>query len=123
MNVSFDFDGTLHRDGHPLWPSLALLRWHEQCGHHVVIVTTRTRSHEDATWKRDHEPDRVIVDEFVSRYRLPVRGVFFTEHQPKAKKLAQYGIELHYDDDPEEVSVAQAVGIQCVLLNGVSFNV
>jgi len=22
MNVSFDFDGTLHRDGRPLWPAM-----------------------------------------------------------------------------------------------------
>lgn len=123
MIVSFDFDGTLHRDGHPLWPSLALLRRHEQCGHHVVIVTTRTRSHEDSAWQRDHEPDRVIVDDFVSRYRLPVRGVFFTEHEPKANTLVRHGIDLHYDDDPDEVTAAQAVGVQSVLLNGVSFHV
>lgn len=123
MNVSFDFDGTLHRDGHPLWPSLALVRWHEQCGHWVVIVTTRTRAHENPAWRRDHEPDRVIVDEFVSHYRLPIRSVFFTEHQPKVNTLARNGIELHYDDDPEEVALAQSAGIQAVLLNGVSFHV
>jgi acid phosphatase class B len=123
MNVSFDFDGTLHRDGHPLWPSLALLRWHDQCGHRVIIVTTRTQAHEDAEWWSVHEPDRVIINEFLSRYRLTVRGVLFTEHQPKANSLVRHGIELHYDDDPQEVTAAQAAGVQSVLLNGVSFHV
>ena len=123
MNVSFDFDGTLHREGHPLWPSLALVRWHEQCGHHVVIVTSRTECHEKAEWWRAHEPDRLVIAGFLSRYRLPVQDVFFTQHQPKADTLLRHGIELHYDDDPQEVALAQAAGVQSVLLNGVSFHV
>lgn len=123
MNVSFDFDGTLHRDGHPLWRSLALLRWHDQCGHRIVIVTSRTESHEKTEWWHLHEPDRVTIDAFLSRYRLPIGGIFFTEHQPKAVMLQRQGIELHYDDDPEEVALAQAAGVQSVLLNGVSFHV
>ncbi len=123
MNVSFDFDGTLHRDGRPLWPSLALLRWHDQCGHRVVIVTTRTQAHEDGDWCRVHEPDRVTIATFLLRYRLPVGCVFFTEHQQKVETLLRHGIELHYDDDPLEVTAAQAAGIQTVLLNGVSFHV
>ena len=123
MNVSFDFDGTLHRDGRPLWPCLALLRWHDQCGHRVVIVTTRTYAHEEADWWHVHEPNRVTVDAFLSRYRLHVGNVIFTDHQPKADTLLRHGIELHYDDDPLEVTSAQAAGVQAVLLNGVSFHV
>jgi acid phosphatase class B len=123
MNVSFDFDGTLHRDGHPLWPSLALLRWHDQSGHRVVIVTTRTESHEDPEWWNVHEPDRVTISAFLSRYGLPVGSVFFTEHRPKVDTLLRHEIELHYDDDPEEVTAAEAAGVQSVLLNGVSFHV
>lgn len=123
MNVSFDFDGTLHRDGRPLWPSLALLRWHNQCGHRVVIVTTRTESHEESEWWRIHEPHRVAIAAFLLRYLLPVQNVFFTQHQPKAETLTRHAIELHYDDDPREVAVAQALGIQSVLLNGVTLDV
>ena len=41
MNVSFDFDGTLHRDGRPLWPAMGLLRWHHDAGHRVFIVPKR----------------------------------------------------------------------------------
>ena len=77
----------------------------------------------ESPWWTAHEPDRVVIDKFLSRYRLPVRGVIFTEHQPKADTLLRHGIELHYDDDPREVALAQAAGIQSVLLNGVSFHV
>ena len=63
MNVSFDFDGTLHRDGRPLWPAMGLLRWHQQTGHRVMIVTTRTESHEHAAWWRVHDPHRPLAGE------------------------------------------------------------
>jgi len=123
MNVSFDFDGTLHRDGRPLWPALALLRWHHQSGHRVIIVTTRTESHERPAWCRVHEPDRVVVREFVKRYCLPVKDVVFTAHQPKAATLIRNGIELHYDDDPNEVALATEAGVRVVFLNGVTLHV
>ena len=123
MNVSFDFDGTLHRDGHPLWPAMGLLRWHQEAGHRVMIVTTRTESHELAAWWSVHEPNRVVVHEFVRRYRLPVQGVAFTAHQPKAATLVRNGIELHYDDDPAEEVSAAGTDIQVVVLNGVTFHV
>ena len=123
MIVSFDFDGTLHCDGRPLWPALTLLRWHHRMGHQVMIVTTRTESHEDPTWWRVHEPDRVVISEFLSRYRLPVHDVVYTSHHPKAATLARHRIELHYDDDPNEVDLATALGVQVVQLNGVSLHV
>ena len=123
MNVSFDFDDTLHRDGEPLWPTLALLRWHHESDHRLMIVTTRTESHEDPTWWRVHEPDRVVISEFLSRYRLPVHDVVYTSHHPKAATLARHGIELHYDDDPNEVDLTTALGVQVVQLTGVSLHV
>jgi len=122
MNVSFDFDGTLHRVGDPLWPAMALLRWHHQAGHRVMIVTTRTESHERSSWWRVHEPHRVLVHEFLSQYRLPVQGVEFTAHQPKVVTLLRNGIELHYDDDLVEEASAAGTGMHVVLLNGVTLH-
>ena len=122
MIVSFDFDGTLHRDGEPLWPTLALLRWHHQLGHRVMIVTTRTEAHEHPTWWRVHDPRRVVIADFLARYRLPVQSVIYTSHQAKAMTLVQRGIELHYDDDPNEVAMAADAGVQVVLLNGVALH-
>ena len=87
MNVSFDFDRTLHCDGRPLLPALILLRWHHRMVHRVMIVTTRTESHEDPTWSRVHEPNRVVVREFLKRFHLPVHGVAFTAHQSKVATL------------------------------------
>ncbi len=119
MNVSFDFDGTLHRKGKPLWPALGLLRLHHQSGHRVMIITTRTESHERAAWWRVHEPERVLVRKFLRRYRLPVRNVAFTAHQFKAATLVRNRIELHYDDDPSEEASASGTGVHVVLLHGV----
>jgi len=122
MNVSFDFDGTLHRDGRPLWPAMGLLRWHHQSDHRVMIVTTRTETHEHPTWWRVHEPRRVLIADFLARYRLPVQSVIYTSHLAKAETLVRRGIELHYDDDPNEVAMAADTGVQVVLLNGVTLH-
>ena len=123
MNVSFDFDGTLHREGRPLWPAMGLLRWHHDAGHRVTIVTTRTESHERPSWWRIHEPGRVLVHGFIKRYRLPVKHVAYTAHQPKIDTLIRQGIELHYDDDSAEEAAAVGTGVHIVLLNGVTFHV
>ena len=123
MNVSFDFDGTLHRDGRPLWPAMGLLRWHHQSDHRVTIVTTRTEAHERASWWRVHEPHRVLIRDFLRRFRLPALNVAFTSHQPKVATLIRNGIELHYDDDPAEEASAAGSNVQVVLLNGVTIHV
>lgn len=123
MNVSFDFDGTLHRGGRPLWPTMRLLRWHHEAGHQLMIVTTRTEAHERPSWWQVHEPNRVLVHAFLRRYRLPVRGIAFTSHQPKAATLIRNAINLHYDDDPTEEAAAVGTGVHIVLLNGVTFHV
>ena len=123
MNVSFDFDGTLHRDGRPLWPAIGLLRWHHDAGHRVIIVTTRTKSHERPSWWRIHEPDRLLVHGFIKRYRLPVKHVAYTSHQPKIDTLIRLGIDLHYDDDPAEEAAVCGTGVHIALLNGVTLNV
>lgn len=122
MNVSFDFDGTLHRDGDPIHVTLDLLRWHDQRGDRVLIVTTRTEFHEALDWWHAHEPDRVLVADFIASHHLPVQSVIFTAHEPKAASLARHGIDLHYDDDPAEIAAAAAIGIRAVLLNGVAIH-
>lgn len=122
MNVSFDFDGTLHRDGDPIHVTMALLRWHDQRGDHVLIVTTRTESHEALEWRQAHEPHRVVVADFIASHHLPVQSVIFTAHEQKAASLARHGITLHYDDDPAEIAAAESIGIRAVLLNGVAIH-
>ena len=102
---------------------MGLLRWHHDVGHRVIIVTTRTESHERSSWWRLHEPDRVLVDRFINRYRLPVEHVAYTSHQSRIATLVRHDIELHYDDDPAEEAAAFGTGVHIVLLNGVTFHV
>jgi len=123
MNVSFDFDGTLHHNGQPLSPAITLLRWHHWLGHSVMIVTTRTAAHERPEWSHIHEPDRVLIHDFVKRYRLPVGHFAFTEHTPKAATLVGHDIDLHYDNDPAEASAAAGTGVRVIILIGDTFHV
>ena len=120
--MSFDFDGTLHRDGDPVLPTLDLLRWHDQRGDRVLIVTTRTESHEAMEWWQANEPHRVVVADFIASHHLPVQSVIFTAHEHKAASLAHHEINLHYDDDPVEIAAAEAIGVRAVLLNGVAIH-
>jgi ribonucleotide monophosphatase NagD (HAD superfamily) len=123
MNLSFDLDGTLHRDGRLRWQAMGLLRWHQEAGHRVMIVTTRTEAHERPNWWRIYEPRRVVIADFLARYRLPMESVAFTAHQPKATSLKRHEIALHYDDDPAEEAAAVGTNVHVVLLNGVTFHV
>lgn len=123
MLVSFDFDGTLHSDGVPLWPAIARLQRHAVQGDRVLIVTTRTESHELPAWWRLHDPQRVVIADFIARHRLPVREVLFTAHELKAATLIQRGIDLHYDNDPAEIAAASAAGVPAILLNEATLHV
>lgn len=89
----------------------------------MMIITTRTESHERPRWWRVHEPNRVLVHEFVRRYRLPVKVVAFTTHEPKITTLLRNAVELHYDDDSSEEVAAVGTGVDIVLLNGVALHV
>ncbi len=120
MKVSFDFDDTLHHEGRPLWPAFLLVRWHASRGDRVIIITTRTASHERPIWFTRHEPLRVLVAEFVKHHRLPIREVIYTTHRAKAAFLVRHKIDLHYDNDPLEVRLANQAGIKAVLLQGVA---
>jgi len=86
-----------------------------------MVITSRTEAHERAHWWRVHEPRRVVIADFLARYQLPVQSVIYTSHQAKAETLVRRGIELHYDDDPNEVAMAADTGVQVVSLNGVTF--
>jgi len=64
-----------------------------QAGKTVFIVTARDASLEDNTSS---------VKELLRQLGLEVSGVFYTNGEPKARKLYELGSTLHYDDDPAE---------------------
>lgn len=89
MKVSFDYDGTLTtRSGKEmLVKKLAM-------GDDVYIVTARTTG-----------KDTVL--DFAKRYQIPVTRVIFTTVGKKWQVIQDKGIELHFDNNPDELQLIE----------------
>lgn len=122
MIVSFDFDGTLHREGRPLHPGVSLVQWHASRGDTCWVLTSRNPEHEEQSWWKVNEPNRVCVACFLERFDVPASSILFTNHELKAQKIQSDKIDLHYDDDPHEIAAARAAGLRVVYLNGVTLD-
>jgi len=79
-------------------------------GDTVIIVTARRRAMEDYTAMGA----AMAVENFVEKYQVPVAGIHFTEGQLKGKTLRRMGVDLHYDDDEEEIEEAEVWGVDTV---------
>ena len=80
-------------------------------GHEVWIVTSRVRDLEDEfpeeriTW---HLNTLGIINYF------PPERIIYTNRELKAPTLLHLGIELHHDDDVEEIIACKEAGIECI---------
>ena len=80
-------------------------------GHEVWIVTSRVRDLED-----DFPKERItyhlrtlgIINYF------PPERIIYTNRELKAPTLLHLGIELHHDDDLEEIIACKEAGIKCI---------
>jgi len=105
--VTFDFDNTIAKsfenniEGEEkqyqfggLNPAIiALIKKFKSAGTTVLVVTSRNV---------DLEVPESSVDTMLKKLNIKVDGVFYTNGEPKAKKLYELGSTLHYDDDPTE---------------------
>lgn len=97
MLVSFDFDDTLiihDVDQDYSYPNMEMinkLKEYVKNGDKVVIVTTRFAEHKQE-----------VVD-FVKLYELPVDSIYCTDHSWKRNTLKRLGVEIHYDDNKDEI--------------------
>lgn len=88
MKVSFDFDGTLtNQQGKDLLAS------HIAKGDEVYIITRRRKSF--------NEP----VYDLAKEYNIPRNHVIFTNGEMKWKEILRLNIELHYDNNPDELKL------------------
>lgn len=85
MKVSFDFDDTLYK-------VIDKLIAHYEAGDEIYIVTTRM------------DEDMQEVRDFVEKYKLPVIGIYNTNFSWKRNTLKRLQIDLHYDDNVEELA-------------------
>ncbi len=65
----------------------------------VFIVTSR---------KTHLEDPESSVKHIINQMNIVVDGVFYTNGEPKARKLYELGSRLHYDDDPKEHEAIEA---------------
>lgn len=86
MKISFDYDGVLSTA-----PGRALASIKMQQGHIVYIVTARQ--------KRDGEDVYATAKEL----GIPRTRVYFTEGADKWKTIKHIGIQMHYDNNVEQV--------------------
>lgn len=104
--VSFDFDGTLTtnefvfgpystiEDTNPNIELIDKMKQYKQKGARVYIVTRRNK---------DENSIKEIVA-FIRAFKLPIDGLHFTNQQDKVHTLSKLGVQLHYDNDPQEIS-------------------
>jgi hypothetical protein len=114
LKVSFDFDNTLAKldlsiasaYDSILKPNEAVIkkfRAHEAHGDTIYVVTARADLSDN---KRD-------IRSFLAQHNLKVRGIYFTSGIPKAEILRKLDIDMHYDDNPEELeAIAQIPEIE-----------
>jgi len=87
MIVSFDFDGVLSR---PAWQVVAALHAHE--GDEVYVLSARCPEQADRLYQ--------VAD----LLDIPRDRVLLTCNRPKWESVAEAGIELHFDDNAEELA-------------------
>jgi len=115
--IAFDFDGTLiDQANRPNMVTISLLRRAIRQGLKVRIITSRDPAHECVSWRNQFEPRRLLVSEFLQSEELPIQATY-TNHRPKALAMQQLGTKLLFDNDPAEITAAQAVGLYGVLVD------
>jgi len=111
--VTFDFDHTIVKsflnkrvDGEEHYQFgginkeiIKRIKKFKESGTTVMVVTSRNNALED---------DESSVKSILQRLNLEVDAVFYTNEEPKARKLYELGSCLHYDDDPEEHNAINA---------------
>lgn len=88
MTVSFDFDGVLSRPG---WQVVAAYHLHE--GDEVYVLTARCAEQGDR------------VRQFATNLGVDADHVVFTCNRDKWEQIDPLAIDLHYDDNAEQVAL------------------
>lgn len=114
MKVSFDFDTTLMfpveivdnfpHTGKPNKEFVDKFKEHMANGDEVYIVTSRVNN------SLSHKQ----IIRFCGENRLNPVDIIHTNGESKTPTLKELGIELHYDDDPQELIDAKKAGIEGV---------
>lgn len=121
--ISFDFDGTLTKQrpsaGPPYNASVKIgankenierFKSYQQQGSKVYVVTAREET----------RATRQDVQNFLDHHQLKPDGIHFTNREPKVDTLINLNVQLHHDDDENEIIAIEQSGanIQTVHVEG-----
>lgn len=97
--ISFDFDDTLFawKDGEPNHMLIAKAQEYISKGLTVYIVSSR----KNIPYNVDY------VHNLVRQHKIPVQKVVFTNNAPKWETLVDLDVDIHYDDDEQELKDMQ----------------
>ena len=124
LNISFDWDNTIsmsYLDEESVEPKFIHQGYNQEYidkminyikeGHEVWIVTSRVRDLEDEFPEERityHLRTLGIINYF------PPERIIYTNRELKAPTLLHLGIDLHHDDDVEEIIACKEAGIKCI---------
>ena len=95
MIISFDFDSTLKTAlGNPNEEFVGEFRKHMEKGDHIIIVTSRM----------DSSKSQKEIKSFLQQFGLEAKGIFHTNGNWKAPFLDELNVDIHYDDDEQELN-------------------
>jgi acid phosphatase class B len=105
MIISFDFDMTLKLPtGQPNMVIVEKFKEHMEKRDKIIIVTSR----------KDTLKSKMEIEDFLLDQGLEAEEIYHTDGALKEYALKSLGVQLHYDDDDEELKHAQKAGIAVV---------
>jgi acid phosphatase class B len=109
--ISFDFDDSIcMQDGTPNLEMINIIKKYHENNYNCVIVTARNLENE----KNPPSKERVIIQEFVKNFNLPISRYYFTNHELKGPLLKEIKASIHYDDDEEQLRSAEEHGVEAI---------
>ena len=111
LRVSFDFDNTLFGDEDYCSYMVNLLRNHILLGDEVLILTARNKDHEKPRWIKKNQPNRITIQQFLKFNNIPKIKIIYTNHGNKGLIAKKKKINIHYDNDWQEIISCRENGI------------
>jgi uncharacterized HAD superfamily protein len=109
MRISFDFDGTLTQ---PFIQHIAQLL--NNAGHDIYLITSRCsdenmRLYYEQGYNASFMNNKDLFS-IAEQLKIPKDHIIFTNLEWKGETLEEFKIDIHFDDNEVEQTVAQALG-------------
>lgn len=106
LNISFDFDSTLSEDC-----VQEICKELQNDGHNIFVTTTRVPDHKLREHMNKHWNDDLW--KVCNELNIPKENVTFTEYIDKYEILDKNGIDIHIDDDEQEIILLNKNNCKC----------